>query len=145
MGEGTLLPVAIVIRGGMSKTEDLARSALTCFKRQGYWGLTFWSWPDMTAEEIAMRVKMDADRTGRDNPLPHPVMRASYTTFVSDIGEGVELRQTGPDGHQSLILPLDAPRSDWTASVVHRTLNEWWTAIERTLSAPVSNPVRRGA
>lgn len=129
----------------MSKTEDLARSALTCFKRLGYWGLTFWSWPDLTAEEIAMRVKEEAELTGRDNPLPHPAMRTTYTTFVADIGEGVELRPTGPEGHQSLILPLDPPQPDWTASLVHRTLNEWWAAIDRALSGPVTNPVRRGA
>lgn len=68
----------------------------------GEYGLTFWSWPEMTAEEIALRVG------GRR--LMHAQLRKCTVgrirgLVVSD-GRPLDLVRTGPqDGHYTLILP----------------------------------------
>lgn len=142
-GVGTLNGEDIVIRAGMSKPLDLAGSALRCRLKLGYWGLTFWSWPGMTPEQIAVRVREEAEQRGKDNPVPHPVIRAARVDQLPGINEHCELRPTGADGHHSFVLPLPDPEPGVSASDVEKTWNEWWVAIGSSLGEPITNPARR--
>jgi len=140
---GTLFPAIIVVRGGRSKPEDLASSAWICYEKTGIWGLTFWGWPDMKAEDIAPRVKEDAEQANRANPLPHSVIRYALNLDLPDIGGSTELYPSGPAGHYTFKLPFPPAEDDWSGGHVLRTWGEWWDAISSSLSEPIENPAKK--
>jgi hypothetical protein len=107
---GHLSDDAVVIRGGEMKRNTLMLSARKYEAiHPGEHGLTFWSWPDMTAEEIALRV-------GR-RVLMHAQLRKCTVgrirgMAVSD-GRPLDLVRTGQqDGHYTLILPSPPTNED---------------------------------
>ena len=73
---GHLPDDAVVVRGGLMLRGDLMASAEDhAAENDGVYAISVSSWPDMTAEEIALRVKENrgADR----NPLGHGKIRES--------------------------------------------------------------------
>lgn len=104
---GHLSDDAVVIRGGMMKPADMRTNAEAYeAKFPGTFGLTFWSWEGLSAQEIATRVG-----TSR---LPHPVMRqctaGKIRSCVASDGQTFSLTKTGSDGHYTLALPPPAVR-----------------------------------
>jgi hypothetical protein len=93
----------------------------------GTYGLTFWAWEGLSAQEIATRVG-----TSR---LPHPVMRqctgGRIRSCVASDGKTFSLTKTGADGHYTLALP--SPLSD-----------DDLVALSELFDGPEPNPVRRG-
>jgi hypothetical protein len=67
----------------------------------GIYALSFWSWPDLTAAQIAQRVGADT--------LPHGVIRtctaARIRSMVVSDGVPLELTASDEDGHYDVILP----------------------------------------
>jgi hypothetical protein len=105
---GHLPDDALVIRGGEMRRRTLMLSA-TGYEADhpGEYALSFWSWPGMTADEIALRV-------GR-RVLPHPRFRKCAVGKIRGLevsdGRPLDLARTGPrDGHYTLLLP--APPTD---------------------------------
>lgn len=92
----------------------------------GVYGITVWSWPGETAEQIARRVGTER--------LPHPDMRLSTVERICEpsLSEGLrfELIKTGPDGHYTLVLPSPPTDDDWNA-------------LELAFEEPQANPVAR--
>jgi hypothetical protein len=124
---GHLPADAVVIRGGLMKRGDLIASAEKYEAlNPGVYGITVWSWPGLTAEQIAERVG-----TAR---LPHPDLRKSTVERIcgssTSEGQRFELTKTGPDGHYTLILPSPPTPDDWEA-------------LDEAFDAPQPNPVAR--
>jgi hypothetical protein len=92
----------------------------------GTYGLTFWSWEGLSAQQIATRVG-----TAR---LPHPVIRkctvGKLRGHVASDGETFSLTKTGDDGHYTLALP--SPLSD-----------DDLVALSELFDDEEPNPVRR--
>jgi len=83
---------------------DMRVSAETYHAQTGTYGLSFWSWDGLSAQQVAARVPR----------LPHAVLRKSTAGAIraltaSDGGQ-FGLTQTRDDGHYTLVLP--APLSD---------------------------------
>jgi hypothetical protein len=99
---GHLPDDAIVIRGGLMKRDSLRISAEAHeAENPGAYALSFWSWPGLTAEEIARRV-------GPEN-LPHKMLRkysaGQLRNMAMSDGRPLELVPTDEDGHYDVILP----------------------------------------
>jgi hypothetical protein len=99
----------------------------------------------MEPQEIAMKVRSDAEAAGKANPVPHPVMRFALAVSLPGIGmgQGAGLHPSGPEGHYTYTLPLPEPEPEWGHTEILKTWSEWWMAINRSLSEPVVNPARR--
>lgn len=83
-------------------------------QNNGVHGLSFWSWPGLTAGQIAMRVK-GMHQTGK-NPLPHGQLRQSTVarlTEPSGDGRVFGLGEARPDGHCTLTFPSEPTEADW--------------------------------
>ncbi len=92
----------------MASAEDHAA------ENDGVYAISVWSWPDMTAEEIALRVKENrgADR----NPLGHGKIRESAVGRIYGAAHpGFSLVQSDEDGHYDLILPSPPSEEVWDA------------------------------
>lgn len=100
---GHLIDDAVVIRGGEMKRMTLMLSARKYEAgHPGEYGLTFWSWPEMTAEQIALRVGGDV--------LMHAQLRKCTAGRIRSLrvsdGRPLDLVRTGGrDGHYTLVLP----------------------------------------
>jgi hypothetical protein len=113
--EGHLPDDAVVIRGGTMRRKDMVASvrryvALT----HGVYGLTVWSWPAMTAGDIAMRVK-ETHPQGR-NPVAHGQLRQTTAGKIREpgtSGETFQLVKTGAEGHYTLTFPAEPTDADW--------------------------------
>jgi hypothetical protein len=111
----------------MMKVADMKANAEVYEARfPGRYGLTFWSWEGLSAQQIATRVG-----TSR---LPHPVMRkctaGGIQSCAASDGNTFALTKTGDDGHYTLALP--SPLSD-----------DDLMALSELFDAPEPNPVRR--
>lgn len=78
----------------------------------GEYGLTFWSWPGMTADQIALRVGAVV--------LPHPELRKCTAGQIRSMpvsdGRPLDLIRTGNrTGHYTLLLPSPPTRDDLDA------------------------------
>jgi hypothetical protein len=107
---GHLPDDAVVIRGGEMKRKTLMLSA-TKYEATypGEYGLTFWSWPGMTADEIALRVGGDR--------LMHPSLRKCTAGLIRSLqvsdGRPLDLVRTGQqEGHYTLLLPCPPTDDD---------------------------------
>lgn len=107
---GHLPDDAIVIRGGTMKLNDLM-TGVEVYEATypGWYGLSFWSWPELTADAIARRV-----RTRR---LPQTSMRLSTAARVRNItgtdGQLMLFVQTFDPGHYTLVLPSPPTVDDY--------------------------------
>jgi hypothetical protein len=112
---GHLPDDAIVVRGGEMRTETLRRSAERfADKTGGVYGLSFWSWPGLSAGMIAMRVRNE--RAPGRNPLGHTALRWSTAGEIrhpAADGRIFRLEPSGPDGHYTLIFPAEPTDEDW--------------------------------
>jgi hypothetical protein len=110
----------------MKPTDMRANAEVYEAKFPGSYGLTFWSWEGLSAQQIATRVG-----TGR---LPHPVMRkctaGKIRSCVASDGKTLSLTRTGDEGHYTLALP--SPLSD-----------DDLVALGELFDDPEPNPVRR--
>jgi hypothetical protein len=92
----------------------------------GVYALSFWSWPDQTAAEIAQRVGVDR--------LPHKQLRKMSASQIRNMtvsdGRPLEPIQTDEDGHYDVILP--SPPTD-----------EDLDLFDQTLDPPEANPARQ--
>jgi hypothetical protein len=74
----------------------------------GEYGLSFWSWPDMTADQIAVRVGGEL--------LPHPELRKCTAERIRNLrvsdGRPLDLIETGRPGHYTVRLPSPLDRRD---------------------------------
>lgn len=107
---GYLLDDAVVVRGGQMRAKDLMTSAETYeAEHPGEYGLSFWSWPGLTAEEIAQRVG-----TKR---LPHPVLRkctvGKIQSMIPSDQRPLTLVKTFGPGHYTLFLPSPPTDDDY--------------------------------
>jgi len=95
--------------------EDLIRSARRYADRNnGAYGLSFWSWPGMTATEILSRVKRRFPE-GK-NPVAHGKFRQSTAGAIREAaedGRAYQLTPTSRDGHYTLTFPSEPSESDW--------------------------------
>lgn len=112
---GHLPDDAVVVRGGVMRREDMIASAKRyAAKTHGVYGLTVWSWPGMTAGEIAVRVKQ-AHPAGL-NPVAHGQLRHSTAGKIREPGangESFNLAKTGHDGHYTLTFQAEPTDADW--------------------------------
>lgn len=111
---GHLPDDAIVIRGGMMLKQDMAASARRYAALKGVYGITVWSWPQLSAGEIALRVK-ETHPPGR-NPVAHGRLRQSTAGKIREAGsDGRSLRlvKTGAGGHYTLTFPGEPTDADW--------------------------------
>lgn len=112
---GHLPADAVVVRGGVMGREGLIRSARKyADQNEGVYGITVWSWPSLTAGEIAQRVK-NMYPPGK-NPVGHRQLRQSTAGMVRDEspdGRAFTLNKTGPDGHYTLTFPSEPTDGDW--------------------------------
>lgn len=107
---GHLPEDAIVIRGGQMRVRDMQASAdVYEADLPGQYGLTFWSWPGLTADQIARRVG-----TSR---LPHPVFRKCPVSRIHNLipsdGRPLSLEKTYGPGHYTLFLPSPPTEEDF--------------------------------
>ena len=98
------------------KRRDLVPSARRyADQNNGVYGLTVWSWPGMTAGEIALRVK--AMHPAGLNPVAHGQLRWSTAGEVrkpDSEGHAYDLIRTGrQEGHYTLTFPSPPTESDW--------------------------------
>jgi hypothetical protein len=114
-GNGHLPDDSVVVRGGMMHRKDLIASARRYADRfDGVWGLTFWSWPGLSAGEIALRIK-EAHPEGL-NPIGHGQMRESTAGKIraaAEDGRAFQLEKTGGEGHYTLTFPSEPTDADW--------------------------------
>jgi hypothetical protein len=112
---GHLPDNAVVIRGGVMRRGDLIASVRKyAVMTGGVYGLTAWSWPDMDAAEIALRVKA-THPLGR-NPVAHGSMRVSTAGTIRTPGTDgkiFRLVKTGAEGHYTLTFPAEPTDADW--------------------------------
>jgi len=97
------------------RRKDLIASARRYADRsEGVWGLTFWSWPGLTAGQIALRVK-ETHPEGL-NPMSHGQMRQSTAGKIREPaqdGRTFLLERTGSEGHYTLTFPSEPSDADW--------------------------------
>jgi hypothetical protein len=96
------------------RTDTLKKSASRYADQTGVHGLTFWSWPGLSAGAIALRVKNES-QAGL-NPLSHSSLRWSTAGEIREPtadGRAFALEQTGRDGHYTLSFPSDPTDEDW--------------------------------
>lgn len=138
------LPVdAVLVRGGISTLEDMAHSAAAFARRTGSYGLTFWSWPELTAEEIAVRVREQARLSRSKNPLPHTLLRSTAAGALLVANEAFRLAKTGADGHYTLYLPVNQDVTQVTAeSLISSDHGNVFTEVNVVLGDPASNPAK---
>jgi hypothetical protein len=121
---GTLPPDAVVVRGGLMKAETMAHAAETYYRayrgERGY-GLSVWSLPGLTAEEIAIAIGSDR--------LPHNVMRQSTVGELQALG--CEFTQTGDPAH-------------WTMRLAGPPTDDDWDRVNLAFQSPQANPVAKG-
>lgn len=112
---GQLPDEAVVIRGGLMARDGLIASARRyADQNEGIYGITLWSWPGLTAGEIAQRVKEDHAQ-GR-NPVGHGQLRWSTAGVIREAmsaGRAFILKKTGQDGHYTLTFPSEPSDGDW--------------------------------
>jgi len=109
---------------------DLTVSASTCFGRRGFYGLSLWSYPGMTATEIAEEVGRVAAERGIVL-LPNLQMRQSTAGALREAGYEIT-PGGGLRGHVTLVLdelPVDT----------------CWAGLTNLFQAEEPNPIgRRG-
>jgi hypothetical protein len=116
------------------KPEDLMVSAQRYeAQNPGVYALSFWSWPMLTAEEIAKRVG--------PGQLRHSELRQSTARRIRDLivsdGRPLELERTGmKEGHYSLYLPSPLNTDDLVVLA---------QAFDPPQPNPVGEKVRRNA
>lgn len=107
---GHLPEDAIVIRGGEMRIRDMMTSAETYeAEHPGEYGLSFWSWSGLTADQIACRVGTRL--------LPHPVLRKCTAGRIQGMipsdGRPLVLVKTRGPGHYTLFLPSPPTEEDY--------------------------------
>lgn len=140
---GGLPQHAVLVRAGLSSVSNLATAALNCRESElGAYGLTFWSWPDATPEEIALRARQQALARGAKNPVPHPQMRCIVVEELLACRAAFYLRQTIRPGHYTLYLSIGGDGVTWDteAELLSSDAGEVLTVIEQRLSRPMDNP-----
>lgn len=120
---------AVVIRGGIlaETPEDIRVQAEGEYLRleqdgdpEPVYGLSVWSLPAMSAEEVAQAVGTD--------DLPHKRMRA--TTVGALATRGYEVVPSGPPSHATIVFPGPPTYDDWQN-------------LQQSFGDPIDNPVAR--
>jgi hypothetical protein len=113
---GHLPDDAVVVRGGEMGLEKLIETAAACERKLGYPGFSVYSWPGMTAHEIALKVKEIRDRTGVPL-LRNAGLRQSTAGRIRDAGAPERhpfgLVKTFGEGHYTLSLPSPTTSENW--------------------------------
>ena len=92
---------AVVVRGGLMLSADLAISAQSHHDAEGSHALSVFSRAGMTADELSRAV-----------PLPHSMIRESTVGRLRAAGYDV-VTSPGPLGHADLVLPNPPTDDDW--------------------------------
>jgi hypothetical protein len=106
---------AVVVRGGLMLPADLVVSAQSHFDAEGFYALSVYCVPGMTADEIAVGAK-----------LSYSKVRVSTVGRIRSMGYNI-VGSPGPPGHADLVLPTPPTDHDWTA-------------LERVFDPPGPNP-----
>ncbi len=102
------------------KPKDLVASAEVCAATYpDQFGLSFWSWPGMTAAEVAREVRRNYPIVaGRHPVLAHPVLRASTAGQIRGVvasdGQRLQLEKTRGPGHYTVLLPSPPTPKDYS-------------------------------
>jgi hypothetical protein len=92
---------SVVVRGGSMTLEGLRERLDEDFEADGVYDISVWTFPDMDAEEIALRVR-EADPDC--NHLPHNRMQSASVGDIRALGLEVLLTEPPPD-HHSIRFP----------------------------------------
>jgi hypothetical protein len=116
---GYLPDEAVVVRGGGMRVGDLQASA-EAYEAQypGDFGLSFFSWPGLAVDDIAMKVRETYPALpGRRAVLAHPVLRKSTAgrirAVVGSDGRSLRLEKTRVPGHYTVFLPSPPAPEDY--------------------------------
>jgi hypothetical protein len=121
-----VLDDAVLVRAGEMRKGDVLRSAETSFERCGSYELSLWSFPGMSAHEVAREVGVVREETGL-RLMPHPKMRHAAARDLRALGYEVE-SGGGPRGHVRLKLGA-APDDGMCAT------------LDDAFAAPEDNPI----
>jgi hypothetical protein len=136
---------AVLVRGGLSTPLSLAKTAAACQARTGAYGLTFWSWPGMSAEEIAMRVRTETLARGL-NLLPHMRMRSVSAAELLKPSDAFSLAKTGEPGHYTLHLGIGLDAVTWVIAdeLLHSHAGTALRIVSAVLGPPADIPAKGG-
>ncbi len=118
--------VDVIVRAGEMRVGDFRKSVEVCREREGFYGLSFFSFPGMDVREIAMEVGVVCEETGL-RLMPNPSMRQSTAGAVRALG-----------------YPLEAdnnPRGHVTLRFAHAPTDDDWHALDGVFRPPEDNPI----
>jgi len=119
----------------MDDIERMDNQAEACKLKLGFRGISVCSWPGLTAQEVAQRVKELRARR-RQRVLMNPEMRQSTAGRIRRAGtqdrHPFDLVQTFWDGH-------------WTLTLPDPTTPEDWRLLDEAFDPPEPNPVGQKA
>jgi hypothetical protein len=115
----------LLVRAGEMSLDAFRKSTGTCFRNNGFYGLSFFSFPEMSAHEIALEVGEVREETGL-RLMPHPTMRHATVRAVRGLGYPLE-PDNRPRGHVTLRFEGESTEVDWIA-------------LDGVFSAPEANP-----
>jgi hypothetical protein len=117
----------ILVRAGEFKLADFWRSVKTSLQKRQFYGLSFFSFPNMDAQEIALEVGVVREETGL-RLIPNPKMRQATVRAVEALGYSLEAD--------------NSPRGHVTLRFAERPTDEDWKALEAAFLPPETNPIR---
>jgi hypothetical protein len=116
----------VIVRAGEMRIGDFRKSVEVCHEMEGFYGLSFFSFPGMDAREIAIEVGAVREETGF-RLMPNPSMRQSTAATVRALGYPLEA-DNSPRGHVTLRF-VNAPTDDD------------WQALDGAFQRPEENPI----
>jgi hypothetical protein len=116
----------VVVRAGEMGLGNFMKAVETCFEQHGFYGLSLFSFPDMSAQQIAEEVGVVRQETGL-RLMPHPSMRQARAGDVRALGHA--------------LVKDDRPRGHVTLRLAQRPTDDEWSALDAVFLPPEENPV----
>lgn len=115
-----------MVRAGEMRLGAFMRSAEVCLENEGFYGISFFSFPGMDADEIAREVGIVREETPL-RLMPNPSMRQATAGAVRALGYPLD-PDNSPRGH--VALRFDGPPTDAD-----------WEALDDVFQPPEDNPI----